>query len=198
MKQWTAKEIKILKSFYDTKEKEELSLLLFNRTWEAITGKAKRLKLNYWNEKKRFWTKVNKQKLHECWIWIGIQNKNSYGYLCINRRKFLAHRFSWIINNGNIPDKLCVLHKCDNPSCVNPNHLFLGTQAENIADMVKKNRQCVLKGENHSRCKLKIKDIEKIKSLTNKLTKKEIAKIFNITRQYVGQIQQNKTWRQDI
>ena len=89
----------------------------------------------------RFWNKVMKiVETDECWEWIAFKNKDGYGLFGYNGKNQKAHRVSWQLHNGPIPDGLCVLHKCDNPSCVNPNHLFLGTNADNIKDRVNKNR----------------------------------------------------------
>jgi HNH endonuclease len=88
----------------------------------------------------RFWAKV--VKTSECWKWTA--NKNNKGYGMIREGgllpKRLAHRVSWVIHNGQIPEQMCVLHKCDNPECTNPNHLFLGTLAENMLDKERKGR----------------------------------------------------------
>jgi hypothetical protein len=91
----------------------------------------------------RFWAKVNKDgPIHEehgqCWNWLGGLTFG-YGNFCA-LGEGRAHRVSYIIHNGKIPKGLFVLHKCDNPSCVNPKHLFLGTQKDNVADCVTKGR----------------------------------------------------------
>ena len=81
----------------------------------------------------RFWEKVNKGE--SCWMWCASsRNKNGYGALAIKRRSQLAHRVSWELNVGVIPDGMRVLHACDQPRCVRPDQLFLGTQRDNIAD----------------------------------------------------------------
>ena len=98
----------------------------------------------------RFWRKVDKTSstlLYNgviCWIWIGgIRSSNGYGAVVMGDRKkiLLAHRVSWVLTFGDIPDNLHVLHKCDNTSCVNPDHLFLGTHKDNMDDRDQKNRQ---------------------------------------------------------
>lgn len=86
--------------------------------------------------KSRFLSKVEFSSY--CWNWQGRKNKSGYGKLG-NR---YAHRLSYeLFNNNSIPEKMCICHKCDNPSCVNPDHLFLGTQKDNMRDMIKKGRQ---------------------------------------------------------
>lgn len=88
----------------------------------------------------RFWSKVDIKNAWECWEWLGSKNKRGYGYFSIKRKPLYAHRYSWIIHNDIIPYKNFICHKCDNPSCVNPSHLFSGTPKDNVMDCVKKGR----------------------------------------------------------
>lgn len=101
----------------------------------------------------RFWTKVDKRSNHECWEWQSCKNKADYGRFSFRNKSILAHRFMWLIIYGKMPKKH-VLHKCDNPCCVNPVHLFLGTNTDNMRDMMNKGR-CNLsfRGEQISKAK---------------------------------------------
>lgn len=88
-----------------------------------------------------FWGNVKIKSRDDCWNWTATTNKFGYGQLKRSGVTMRAHRFSYMIKLGQIPDGMCVLHRCDNPLCCNPKHLFLGTKKQNSEDMVKKGRQ---------------------------------------------------------
>lgn len=90
------------------------------------------------NFEERFWPKII--KTDGCWLWVAWVNNHGYGQFFKDNRNQYAHRVSFELSNGPIPDGLLVLHKCDIPACVRPDHLFLGTHKENSRDMVKKGR----------------------------------------------------------
>lgn len=82
----------------------------------------------------RFWSKVDRKSAGECWPWIGRRDKDGYGRLMVNKRSIGAHRVSYRLAFGEIPDGLQVRHDCDNPRCVNPDHLLIGTNQDNVYD----------------------------------------------------------------
>lgn len=99
---------------------------------------------------KRFMSKIDRSE--DCWIWTASVDKRSgYGWFKFRNKMCRAHRFSWLLFHGKIKDKLCVLHKCDNPPCVNPKHLFLGTHRDNMLDMAMKGRATRLQ-KNKTHC----------------------------------------------
>lgn len=139
-----------------------------------------------------------------CWPWTGRRNtKNHYGVidiLAIKRAPVLAHRVSWAVAHGGEmpPDALHVLHRCDNPPCVNPNHLFLGTDADNVADMDAKGRRRAvgLVGTDHHQAKITEADVLEIDRLSaSGLSHRQIAPQFGITATMVGYILRRQNWK---
>jgi len=148
----------------------------------------------------RFFAKVDKTSSpHGCWLWTAYRGKYGYGKIGPNgkpKEAMWAPRVSWILHHGPIPKGLHVLHNCpggDNPACVNPDHLWLGTHLENVADMNLKKRHgsntFKIRGEKNPLAKLSTKDIVEIRKLCaeGKL-QREVAALFSITRCYVGEI----------
>jgi hypothetical protein len=135
-----------------------------------------------------------------CWGWAGCAPKNpGYGQFRYNAKRIRAHRASWIIHNGDIPNGMCVLHKCDNPICSNPDHLFLGTPGDNMRDAVQKGRNKYFgaAGEKNHKAKLKEGDIKVIRQLiSGGVRQNKIAKLFNLHAVTVSEIKLGKTWKE--
>lgn len=144
------------------------------------------------NTIKDFWLKVN--KTDGCWNWSACRDKQGYGEFRFKMKKYKAHRFSWKVSFGDIPKGILVCHKCDNPSCVNPQHLFLGTQLDNIRDMVAKGRGFNRSGENNGMHKLSLVQVREIKKLykSGKYLQKELSDIFKVGQDHLSRIINNK------
>jgi len=131
-----------------------------------------------------------------CWLWIGAMGVSKYGQIRVKNADGFwamgyAHRVSWRIYNSIIPDKMHVLHKCDNPSCVNPSHLFLGTQKSNMEDKALKGRQ--IRGEQSTQAKITEKNA--ISILNDTRPHKKIANQYNISASLISRIKTRRAWR---
>lgn len=144
-------------------------------------------------DKTRFWSKVDKTT--ECWNWTGGKHKAGYGKIKIKRKTLLSHRVSWFLKKGSIDNNLHVCHKCDNPSCVNPKHLFLGTDLDNINDMLRKGRDS-MRGSKNNKAVLKEKDVIEIRSKYSdrRVKLKQIASMYNVSLSAISSVLLNKTW----
>ena len=148
----------------------------------------------------RFWPKVSKGK--SCWLWSGSNMPKGYGRLRVFKNgkwtHDYAHRVSWELAHGPIPDGMEVLHKCDTPACIRPSHLFLGTQIDNIADAVKKkrNRYKASPGTLNGNAKLTEEDVHEIRArrAVGEMGK-YIAADFGISKIMVYYIANFKAWK---
>ena len=142
----------------------------------------------------RFFAKVFVPKgPNACWEWTASKCKDGYGLFSVNGKLTNAHRFSYQFFCGEITGKMFTCHKCDNPGCVNPKHLFLGTPKDNMLDKVKKNRQA--KGSKNGKSKLKENDILEIRKMLNSgSTGREIAKQFGIHPSIITRIKHGGIW----
>lgn len=157
----------------------------------TVWNVLKKSGLNILSDKERFFKNVIKGD--GCWIWTGCKQKE-YGVFGLNRKIIKAHRYSYVFHNGEIKDNLIVRHKCDNPSCVNPNHLELGTGADNMMDRDIRGRN--VKGERVHTSKINNEIVKKIRNLYSLGYKqKDIAKTYLIAESNVSLICNKKTWK---
>ena len=137
----------------------------------------------------RFWAKVKKSD--GCWEWTAYKNEKGYGRFLWpksgHRSMMMAHRFSYIVHYGAFDESLFILHKCDNPSCVNPEHLFTGTHQDNVRDMLEKGRD--------TQRKLTESDVIKIRGLAENGTPSlEISRMYNIDKAHAWAVTRGKSW----
>jgi hypothetical protein len=138
--------------------------------------------------KERFDAKWMPEPYSGCWLWTAGTTKNpthKYGTFFIGGGNVPAHRVSWTLHRGKIPDEMKVLHKCDTPLCVNPDHLFLGTQLENVMDSVRKRR--------HEPRKFSDEDIKAIRQDTR--LQRIIAADYGVSRSMITMIKLNQYWK---
>ena len=143
----------------------------------------------YKTTKQRFYENVNLDMM-----WVGRVDKDGYGKIFDGEKNIRAHRFSYQLHNGEIPKGMCVLHSCDKPGCVNPEHLHLGTNADNIREKVERGR-CA-KGEKSPKSKLKTKDVIKIRDKHKAgSTIADLAREYSVGRTCIGYIVNRINWK---
>lgn len=128
-----------------------------------------------------------------CWVWLGRANEDGYGEFYCNGKVQKAHRVSWMVHKGQIPAQKQILHRCDNTYCINPDHLFVGTQIDNMRDMAVKGRARVSLGEANTRAILTVDQVREIRGLDGDA--KEIGKRYGVERHVIYQIRKRKTWK---
>lgn len=142
----------------------------------------------------RFWAKV--MAVGECWVWTGHRDLKGYGKLTVAGRPTRAHRHSWEIANGPVPPGLVVCHRCDNPSCVRPGHLFLGTHSDNVADRDQKRRQA--RGERSGRARMGPADVLACRyaRVMFACTCRALAAASGVDESVMSRALNRKTWRE--
>lgn len=147
----------------------------------------------------RFWSRVDKRgpiivpELGECWTW-GTRSPKIYGEYQVGQRIWLAHRLSWLLQCSALEDRQIVCHRCDNPRCVRPSHLFVGTQKDNMADCIAKGRYVNLRGEQGPH-KIDAVDVRLIRFLTDFGSPHScVADWFGISVSMIEKIRGKKSW----
>lgn len=158
-----------------------------------------------YSEPELFWTRVTKRAGDACWEWAGGREKSGYGHMYVRdwydesgRRHFVwakAHRRAWELTYGPIPDGLVVCHRCDNPPCVRPDHLFLGTGADNAQDCVIKGRLNSRRGLRNPNAKLSVADVVAMRAAcASGETQQAVADRFGIHQGYLSRVIRRKAW----
>lgn len=148
------------------------------------------------NVQRRFWKHVEKSE--NCWVWKGWKHRDRYGLVRINKRMYMAHRIAYQMSVGPIPEGMLVCHRCDNPPCVRPDHLFLGTDYDNQQDAIRKGRiRNYARGERQWRAKLTQSQVDKIRAkyIPRKYSTHKLAIEYGVNQQTIWAIIANRTWR---
>jgi HNH endonuclease len=134
-------------------------------------------------------TNFVRDPISECWIWKRAKSTAGYGQLRIKRQSVYVHRLAYELWRGPIPARMYVCHGCDQPACLNPDHLWIGTAQENSLDGSRKGRIRIWQsGEDNHQAKLSDAQVRKIRSLAGEKSHSKIAKLFGVCRQHVGEI----------
>ncbi len=151
-----------------------------------------------WSRKRRplaerFWEKVEVRDLHDCWRWRASTKVGGYGKIADDDGRIQsAHRIAYRLVFGDLSPGLVVCHRCDNPGCVNPQHLFVGTQAENLRDMRNKRRDNPPRGSRHPKARLDEALVARVRADVR--SHRRIAKDYGIGKSTVGMIKAGATW----
>jgi len=147
--------------------------------------------------KNRFYYYTTIPNENGCMEWTGARDRKGYGMLMVNHKHVLSHRLSYQLFKGEIPKGMCICHTCDNTKCVAPDHLWCGTQKENILDRLNKGRSARQSGEKNAASTLTDSQAIEIKKLLNttNMTQVDIAKKFNVEKKVVWRIKNNISWK---
>ncbi|GAG49732.1 unnamed protein product, partial [marine sediment metagenome] len=139
---------------------------------------------------RNYWLRVKRGGPDECWEWLADKNGEGYGRIQRLGKPYRAHRVAWELANGPIPEGMYVLHHCDNPACVNPRHLWLGTHLDNARDRNSKGRQA--SGETHGQAKLTETEVLAIRK--DKRSQRVLGKLYSVSDVQIGRIKRGVRW----
>jgi hypothetical protein len=139
----------------------------------------------------RFHSHIN--KLGDCWLWTKAKDKDGYGFFKVNRKMIKAHRYMWQLLHGPITSDVLVCHTCDNPTCVKPEHLFIGTHQDNVNDQKSKGR--TLPGSKNPAAKLTVDDVKEIRFLVHSgWTQTAISEAYGVSQVQIGKVINEQCW----
>lgn len=142
----------------------------------------------------RFWSKVDKRGPDDCWLWTSSTVNGGYGIFSHGKERTRAHRFAWTIAHGPVPDGMFVCHSCDVPGCVNERHLWIGSNAENLADMAAKGRKVTtpMNGESNGGAKLTFDKVLAIRG--SFLGSTVLSRIYGVCPEQIRRIKDGRKW----
>lgn len=147
-------------------------------------------------DRDRFISRIAPVPESGCWLWLGAWHPRwKYGQFKLRGKHEGAHRASYILHRGRIPKGAFVCHKCDTPPCVNPEHLFIGTHADNVADMVAKGRHSPFRAEGESHPRARLTERQVIAIFHDKRRTTDIAKAYGVSLPTVCAIKSGQNWR---
>ncbi len=153
------------------------------------------------NTEEKFWARVQVGSKSECWPWTGSKNKKGYGEVSFDGKVRKAHRMAFVFSGNKLTkDKPLVCHKCDNPSCCNPAHLFAGNNTDNMVDMAKKHRYSDTRGEKNGRAKISYREAMEIRDIckSKAMKQRDIAKAYGVGKSTVNYINTGAIWNYSL
>lgn len=143
----------------------------------------------------RFWSKVAVDGADKCWEWLAGRRADGYGVITYRSIAFGSHRAAWSLRHRRTPGKRLVMHKCDNPICVNPSHLCVGTHLDNYRDSERKGRRVNVGGERNGNSRLAEADVRRIRLLSTSQSMKSIARVYGVAASTIERIVHRRRWR---
>jgi len=147
------------------------------------------------NWRERLWRHISPEPMSGCWLWTASETQFGYGQINYKRRPERAYRLAWLLYRGEIPRGALVCHKCDNPPCCNPDHLFLGTHQDNCDDRERKGRSRPPLGERHAHARLTAADVLRIRALAGTRTLESLAEEYGVWNSTIYRAQSGKIWK---